>query len=195
MKSTGKVVALLLLAAFVAGCRHRTKAMPPAAAQAPTLPVSESAANMPAPQLPPAELPKVNPPGPPATEQKPKKHRPAHHKVKHTEVPADQTPAQGQDAELADNGAPSDMTPIGQLSAAGESTNTPRRNQILDEINTTQKGLDSLKRPLNKEQQTTANQIRTFLTKAKQALNQEDLDGADILVTKAKVLLNELTSG
>jgi ribosomal protein S20 len=36
-------------------------------------------------------------------------------------------------------------------------------------------------------------EIRTFLTKAKQALSQDDLDGAQTLATKAKVLLDELT--
>jgi len=40
----------------------------------------------------------------------------------------------------------------------------------------------------------TATQIRTFLSKAKQALDQDDLDGANTLVTKAKVLLAELTT-
>ncbi|HTW44326.1 MAG TPA: hypothetical protein VMD58_02180 [Acidobacteriaceae bacterium] len=194
MKSTGKLAALLLLAAFVTGCRHRTKAMPPAAAQAPTLPVYLSEANMPPPQLPPVELPHISPPSPPVPEQKPIKHRPAHHKVKHTEVQANQNPTPSQQAEIASNGGTSDITPIGQLTAAGESTNTPRRNQILDEINAIQKGLDNLKRPLSKDEQTTADQIRTFLTKARQALDQEDLDGAHILATKAKVLLTELTS-
>jgi hypothetical protein len=195
MKSTGKVVALLLLSAFVAGCRHRTKVVPPAAAQAPTVPVSQSTENLPPPALPPAELPKITAPGLPVPESKPKKQRPAHHKVKHTEVPAEEPPLSAQATQLAASGAGSDVTPIGQLSAAGESTNTLRRNQILDEINATQKGLDGLKSRLNKDQETTANQIRTFLTKARQALDQEDLDGAHILVTKAKVLLTELTSG
>src|ERR1700739_2280476 len=112
MKSTGKVAALLLLAFFVAGCGHRSKVLPPAAAQAPTLPVSQSAANMPPPQMPPAELPEVNPPAPPAPQHTPKRHHPVHHKVKHTEVPADETPTASQDAELAAAGAASDITPL-----------------------------------------------------------------------------------
>jgi hypothetical protein len=193
MKSTGKLVTLFLVTAFIAGCRHRAKVMPPSAAQAPTLPVYLSEANMPPPKMPPPEPLQISPPGPPAPQPKPKKRRPVHHKVKHTEVPAEKSPSTSQDTELAASGAGNDVTPIGQLTAAGESTNTPRRNEILDEINATQKGLDDLKRPLSKDEQTTANQIRTFLTKAKQALNQEDLDGAHILVTKAKVLLSELS--
>jgi len=193
MNSAGKVAALILLTAFVTGCRHKTKATPPPAAQAPVLPVSQSAKNMPPPKLPPPELPKVEHPAPATKTPPPKPHKPAHHKVKHTEVPAEPAPAKNQGTEVAANGAGNDITPIGQITEAGGSTDTPRRNQILDEINSTEKGLNDIKRPLSAEEQTTATQIRTFLTKAKDALNQEDLDAAQTLVTKAKVLLDELT--
>jgi hypothetical protein len=192
MKSAGKLAVLILLAAFVAGCRHKAQATPPPAAQAPVLPVSESTKNTPPPKMPPPLLPAVIPPSPKANTPPPKPHKPSHHKVKHTEVPAE-PPAKSPGTEVASNGGGSDMTPIGELSAAGESTNTPRRNKILDEINATEKSLNDIKRPLDKEEQTTAAQIRTFLTKAKGALDQEDLDGAQILATKAKVLLDELT--
>lgn len=191
MKSTGRVVVLFLLTMLIAGCRHRAKVTPPPAALAPVLPVYLSEANLPPPQIPPPQLPQVNPPSLPPPEHKPKKRRPIRRPVRHTEVPAEQKP--DTNAELAANGGDSDMTPIGQLTAAGESTNSLRRNQILDEIKATQKGLDDLKRPFSKEEQNTANQIRTFLTKARQALDEQDLDGANILVTKARVLLSELT--
>lgn len=192
MKSTGKVVVLFLLSLFVAGCRHRARVLVSPAAEAPIVPVYLSEADMPPPQMPPPELPKVLAPETHASAPKMRRQYPIRHRVTHTEVPAQQTAA-GQNAEMAATGAGSDVTPIGQLTAAGESTNTPRRNQILDEINATQKGLDGLNRPLSKQEQATANQIRTFLTRARQALNQEDLDGAHILVTKAKVLLAEIT--
>lgn len=193
MKPLGKITALFLLAAFVAGCRHKAKTTLTAAEQAPTIPVSQSIKNLPPPKLPPPETPDVGHPAPPPPPSKPKSRK-ARHKVKHVEVPAEQAPVKSPQTEVADNtGTGNDITPIGQLSAAGESTNTPRRNRILDEIDATEKGLDDIKRPLSKEEQTTATQIRTFLTKAKESLNQEDLDGAQILVTKAKVLLQELT--
>lgn len=54
--------------------------------------------------------------------------------------------------------------------------------------------MNDLKRPLNKDEETTAAQVRTFIAKAKDAMKQEDLDGATTLVTKAKVLLAELTN-
>jgi ribosomal protein S20 len=93
----------------------------------------------------------------------------------------------------ASAGEPPEMSPIGQLSTTGDNTGTPARNEILKQIDDTEKGLSAIKRPLKQEEQTTATEIRTFLTKAKQALSQDDLTGANTLVTKAKVLLDELT--
>jgi hypothetical protein len=199
MNSACKAAALILLTAFVAGCRHNTDVTPPQAAQAPIAPISALAKNTPPPQLPPPELPKISPPGSTnqAASPKPKPHKLIHHKPKPTETP-EQTPtpteASAKDqgtTEQAANGSSGDVSPIGQLSAAGD-INLPRRHQIVDEINSTEKGLKDIKRPLSQDEQTTAAQIRTFLAKAKDALNQEDLDAALSLVTRAKVLLTEL---
>ena len=197
MNSIFKVAALVLLTALIAGCRHKAKTIPPAAAQAPAVPVSQSAKNVPPPQMPPPELPNVAPSGaetaPPTA--KPKPHKTAHRKPKPTtETPAtDQAVKEQATAEEASNGAAGDISPIGQLSAGSESANVPTQSQILDAINATEKGLNDIHRPLSKEEQQTVAQIKTFLTKAKDALNQDDLDGANTLVTKAKVLLDELT--
>ena len=67
------------------------------------------------------------------------------------------------------------------------------RHEIQDLITATENGLNGIKRTLSSDEQLTATQIRTFLTKAKQALDQDDLDGANTLANKAKVLLGELT--
>jgi len=121
-----------------------------------------------------------------------------HPRPRHVTIPATpETPApkpQPTPEQLA-TGVPTDISPIGQLSAAGESTNLERRHKIVDEIDSTEKSLNNIKRPLNKEEETTATQIRTFLDKARQALNQADLDGAHTLVTKARVLLKEIARG
>jgi hypothetical protein len=193
MRSACKAAALILLSAFLAGCRHQAQATPPPEAQAPIVPVSALAKNTPPPQLPPPETPKVGPPAPASTTPppKPKTHKIIHRKPKPEQTPADQ--ARYQTTEQASNGAPGDVSPIGQIAAAGESINAPRRHQIQDEITSTEKGLNEIKRPLSQDEQTTAAQIRTFLAKAKDALTEEDLDGANTLVTKAKVLLTELT--
>ena len=50
-----------------------------------------------------------------------------------------------------------------------------------------------MKRSLTSQEQETVNQIKDFLSKARQALSIDDLDGAKNLATKAKVLLDELT--
>jgi hypothetical protein len=190
MNSASKIAVLVLVTTLVTGCRHKAKAAPPPAAQAPVLPVSQSEKGAPPPTLPGPELPKVAPQPTAPPPAKPAKHKTSHHKAKHTEtIPAEPAPQK----EQASKDAATDMTPIGQLSAAGESTNTPQRYAILDEINGIEKSLDDLKRPLTTDEQTTVTQIRTFLVKAKQALDQEDLVGAHTLVTKAKVLLEELT--
>jgi hypothetical protein len=197
MNSMRKIAVFFLLTVYVAGCRHRAPSAPPQAAQAPVVPVSTLAKNTPPPQLPPPPLLKINPPGSTdnAAAPKPKPHRIIHRKPKPSETSSpEQAAAKDQAAtEQASNGGGGNVSPIGQLSAAGESINTPRRRQILDEINSTEKGLNDIKRTLNQDEQTTATQIRTFLVKAKDALNQEDLDGANTLVTKAKVLLTELS--
>lgn len=203
MNSACKAAALILFSAAIAGCSHKAPATPPPAAQAPVVPVSTMAKDTPPPQLPPPQTPKVGPPGPTnvAATPPPKPHRIIHHKPKPTEQTSptatptpSQAPAQTPaTTEQAANGTAGDVSPIGQLSEAGESVNAPRRRQILDDINSTEKGLNDMKRQMSEDEQTTAAQIRTFLAKAKDALNQEDLDGANTLVTKAKVLLAELS--
>jgi outer membrane biosynthesis protein TonB len=207
MKLIGKAFSLILIGITVSGCRHQTKATPPQAAQAaPIAPATTYAKNgtsqPPPPSLPPPELPKIGPPAKPTSTEPAKPHKSTHHKPKPSEqqassgAPAASAPASAkeQNTEVAASNPPtSDASPIGPLSAAGESITSPRRNQILDEINSTEKGLNDIKRPLSSDEQTTATQIRAFITKAKEALNQEDLDAAHSLMTRAKVLLDELT--
>lgn len=171
--------------------------MPSTYAQAPALPLSEVASNAPFPFMPLPKLPDVAPPVlPPLQPAPPPEKKVRHIRPRHVTIPASpvQQPAprpQPTPEELA-NGAPTDISPIGQLSAAGESTNLARRRQIVDEINATERGLENIKHPLSRQEEATAAQIRTFLEKAKLALTQADLDGAHTLVTKAHVLLNEI---
>ncbi len=57
----------------------------------------------------------------------------------------------------------------------------------------TQQGLNGIKRSLSTEEKATAAQIRNYLKQAQQALDNGDTDGAHLLATKAKLLLDELT--
>ena len=68
---------------------------------------------------------------------------------------------------------------MGQLSSAGDRSGVPTRRAIQDLITATEIGLNGIKRTLSSDEQLTAAQIGTFITKAKQALDQDEFDGAD----------------
>ena len=74
-------------------------------------------------------------------------------------------------------------------SALGEKT----KHETVDLIGETQQGLKGIKRSLSTEEKATAAQIRNYLKQAQQALDTGDTDGAHLLATKAKALLDELT--
>lgn len=90
-------------------------------------------------------------------------------------------------------GPPSAMSPIGQISTANGDGGPGDRVGIAKMIDSTQKGLDAIRHPLNAREQKTAAQIRTFLAHARDALKTNDLDGARTLAVKAHLLLQELT--
>jgi hypothetical protein len=89
-------------------------------------------------------------------------------------VPAVETPA---------------VSAIGQLSSGDASDS---RQQTLDSIAVTERGLNGINRTLNDQEQKTAAHIREFLKQAREALASGDVDGARTLAAKAKVLLGEL---
>ena len=104
-------------------------------------------------------------------------------------------PAEAQIAKVTaptpkgDTAAP---TSIGQLTAAPSPDSSGSRQQASDLIDSTQRGVNSL-RNLSGDQNKTVAQIRSFLDQAERALHNGDLDGAHTLATKAKTLLDELT--
>jgi len=195
MNTASKIAVVFGLLCVTAGCSHKTQATPPPAAQAPIASPAEVAKGTPPPQLPPAKPLDVKPP---AADPTPEPPPPPAHKTKHKTKPQetapekDSTSAQGT-SQQASAGEPPEMSPIGQLSSAGATSGTPNRHQIQDLIDSTENGLKTLTRDLTAEEKVTKAQIRTFLDKAKQALSQDDLDGANTLATKAKVLMDELT--
>jgi outer membrane biosynthesis protein TonB len=178
MISARKMAAFMMLAVLVTGCKHKTQAAPPVAAQAPPLPPKPIAQAPALPPVPPPETPKVGAPGsdqPPPAAPKPAKHT-THHKPKPTtpeepakEAPKETTPAPatGTTQQAAAAVTPEASSPIGQLSTAGENSSNQSRRDILDKITKTEKGLNDIKRSLTPEEQETVNQIRTFLSKAR----------------------------
>ena len=197
MKTASRAAVISLFLLFLPGCRHKTKAAPPQQAQAPAPPPSTMAHVPELPALPPPSTPDVavatNTSS--GTEEKPRPHKANRHhpstaKPAVTET-ANTPPADKPQTPVAAGITP-DVSPIGQLSSTGEGTANGRRDVELL-INNTENGLAGIKRTLNNDEQTIATQIKTFLAKAKQALADNDLDGAQTLATKAKVLLEELT--
>jgi hypothetical protein len=82
------------------------------------------------------------------------------------------------------------VSAIGQLSSGGSND---VRQQTVDSIAATERGLNSIGRTLDAQEQQTAGQIREFLRQAKVALVSGDIEGAHTLAAKAGVLLGELT--
>jgi hypothetical protein len=83
-------------------------------------------------------------------------------------------------------------TSIGILTAGPTPDTSGSRQQAADLIDSTQRGVNSL-RNLNGDQNKTVAQIRSFLDQAQRALHNGDVDGAHTLATKARTLLDELT--
>lgn len=204
MRSGWKIAPPALLLVLMAGCNYLPrKAQPvPQAATAPSRPVSEMAQLMPPmPNLPPvtderqirldASIPPTAPP--PAPEQHPKHVR--RHTRSTAPEPAQEAtkspPPATPNPDVASNAQPSDVSPLGQI-APNSNANTADRQQLMDQINATEKSLSELHRSLNSEEHKTAELIRVYVTKARQALKTDDLDGARNYSTKAKILLDEL---
>lgn len=206
MKTARAAAVLVALLMPLSGCEKKAKIAPVPQAEAPILPPSQMVHIPELPGLPPPPLRDVAyEPPPPENPEPVRPRRTNHHKsttaAKQT-APADTT-AQGADkgtqppgsqTQVATNGT-ADASPIGQLSSTGEDSTSQGRDGIERLISDTESGLNNIvKRTLSKEEQDTTAQIKTFLAKARQSLSENDLDGAQTLATKAKVLLAELTT-
>lgn len=207
---------LLLLPLILSGCSHRRKAPPlPPQSQAPPIPTQQ------APTTPPQQTPPPKPaPAPVATapaEEKPEPPKvtpkPRHTTRTKRTKPATPKPTTdtSQTATAASVPAPSPTapapkptqqaaaegtglgSPIGQLTSGASDNSVQRHKEVLQLIESTDQGVNNLKRSLNSKEKETVTQIRVFLKQAKEALNSEDIDGATNLANKAKVLLDELT--
>jgi hypothetical protein len=102
--------------------------------------------------------------------------------VKHRKPPANST----QQASIESPG----VSAIGQLSSGDPSD---LRQQTVNSLAATERGLSGITRQLSDQEQKTAAQIREFLKQARAALASGDVDGAHTLAAKARVLLGELS--
>jgi hypothetical protein len=208
MRSGLKIGAIGLLLALLAGCNRKPANVSPAPdALAPSRPPAQMADLMPRmPPLPPnAETRPVKLDTSVPAEETSETTVPPPRRVRHHPKPATnqeatqpevKSPAAGdtppQSPEVA-SGQPSENSPIGQLSPANGDSNTADRQQLTAQINTTENRLNGIHRSLNADEQKTVALIRTFITKARDALKTDDMVGAQNFATKAKLLLEELT--
>jgi hypothetical protein len=152
--------------------------------------------------------PEPEPPPPPAAKKSTHKPKPSAAKPGTTDSSATSTtasdasatpPASGTPAgtdpattQVATKTEPAASSPIGELTPADTPEQAQKGKDTGDLIAKTEDGLNSIKRQLSTQELETVSQIKAFLGKAKIALSNEDFDGAYILATKAKVLLDEL---
>jgi hypothetical protein len=205
----------VLLAILCTGCSHKTPGTPQQA-QAPPLQTGKGTLEPPkkttqqaeksdtplASPLPPPSAQTVPlPPPTPKKVRKPKKPKPAD-----TPQVAGAAPAGSQSSQASAGSASAQATPpaqlqtaatsnsaIGQLTTGDSASGERTKHETADLIGATQQGLSSIKRSLSNDEKATAGQIHNYLKQAQQALENGDADGAHLLATKAKVLLDELT--
>jgi hypothetical protein len=198
------------------GCSHKTPATPQQA-QAPPLQTGKGTLTPPktTQQAEKTDTPLASPLPPPSAQSVPLPPPPPPKKVRHhvkTPKPADtppapatapaaspqsgsavagpttaQAPPQQMGAAVANTSA------IGQLTTGDSALGERTKHEAADLIGATQQGLGGIKRPLSNDEKATAAQIHNYLKQAQQALDNGDADGAHLLATKAKVLLDELT--
>lgn len=80
---------------------------------------------------------------------------------------------------------------LGELST-GTTISGSERTKMLSQIQSQELRLSRLKEVATTEIASVQMQVRSFLAKARQAVTENDLDGAQTLNTKARVLLDEL---
>lgn len=110
------------------------------------------------------------------------------------EVSDNSQPQTGATAPPAANDSV-EVPAIGELSSGGGApgaASSDLRRETADSISDTERGLKTIGRSLNGQEQKTAAQIRQFIRQARKALSSGDVDGASTLAAKAKVLLGEL---
>jgi outer membrane biosynthesis protein TonB len=203
----------VLLAILCTGCSHKTP-VTPQQAQAPPLQTGKGTLEPPkttqqaektdtplASPLPPPSAQTVPlPPPTPKKVRKPKKPKPAD-----TPQTTAGAPAGSQNGQANTGSSTAQTTPpaqlqtaaasnsaIGQLTTGDSASGERTKHETADLIGSTQQGLSGIKRPLSNEEKATAGQIHNYLKQAEQALENGDADGAHLLATKAKVLLDEL---
>jgi hypothetical protein len=176
MKLSARSVAWLF-PLLLTGCPHKTQVaqnqpLAPPIEDPPPYKPDPAPANLPPPEVTIPAQPQPQLPVPAEPVKKPVKHK----------------RAANTNTQVASSGAPA-VPAIGQLSS-GDAPNL--RQQTDDSIASTEKTLNGINRKLSDQEEKTAAQVREYLKQARDALTAGDVDGANKLAFKAKVLLDEL---
>ncbi|MGA8530620.1 MAG: hypothetical protein WB622_12960 [Acidobacteriaceae bacterium] len=210
MSSGRRIAAPALWLVLLTGCAARQpRAVAPPVAQIPSLPparmaelVSPWPPDFPPVKDSPVKLDTTTPPEPteeagvveprhtPHRRTKPSEDAAQQETPKATAPAPPQVPAQSAAVAAAQ---PSEESPIGQLSTANDTSNTGDRHAISEQIDSTENGVNAVKRALTSDEQKTVAQIRIYISKARDALKADDLDAARTLSNKAHQLLEQLT--
>jgi hypothetical protein len=194
MRAANTRWSLTLLVFCCFGCGHG-KNQPPSQAVAPPLQTGKGTISEPdttKPQQPPTPLASPLPPTSAQNVQLPPPPPPR--KARHQKSkPKPPDTSQVAAPPPPSNVEPAPTSPIGQLTTGDSAVSERNKHETSDMISETQQGLAGIKRPLSNDEKVTATQINTYLSQAKQALDNGDPEGAHTLATKAKLLLDELT--
>jgi hypothetical protein len=194
---------LVVGTAGLSGCRHRVQTLPVPQQQAPPLNPSSITVITPLPSIPPEAKPKVEqastpkpPPQAAPVVKKPRRHR-RHAEVKDKHPTNEIAAADKPEIETQPAATPTPESPAASaVSAAQWSTGTAldpkQRSQMITSIQVQEHRAGDLKVSSSADQQAIVVQIKLFLEKARDAVANNDLDGAMTLTTKARVLLDEL---
>jgi outer membrane biosynthesis protein TonB len=204
MRAVNLCSSVTLLLVFCTACSHKSSSTPQQA-QAPPLQTSggtlpplsstqqqeKSTSPLASPLPPPSEQSVPLPPPPPPKKVR-RRTKPAPSKPVDSAQAPEPAPQTTQVSVQQPPGAGAG-SPIGQLTTGDSALGEKTKRETLDLIGGTQQGLMGIKRSLSTEEKTTVAQIRNYLKQAQQALDTGDTDGAHLLATKAKALLDELT--
>ena len=180
------VASTVLLATALSGCRHKPVVAAPAPPIPAPTPVAIEKPKEPQPNVV-AKVPIQPAPLPEITVKRPKrlKRRKDPAPVLTARVPAPVAPPASSMASAAP------PPTLGSLSAGGEGS-PGKAEQAKGMISDLERRLKGLEARVQKQQREGIVRVRYFEREANQALNMGDADGAVTLVTKAKLLLDDL---
>ena len=190
MRGTFKswLLLVLVLLALLSGCKKRKPAVPPPAAQAPTVNVPPPPAEPQPHPLPAGQtvssLPPVQPPPPKPKRSVARKHEPK------PEAPKPEAPKPEPEKAAVKSTGPESNTQLAAGLPAGEVQQ--QRQNTAQLRSTTENSLRALTRTLSKDEEAMVQQIHAYLQQSRTAETDGDTEGAYNLAFKAHLLCAEL---